>query len=558
MEVILVTLSQLFANNLEQFKVPAYQRRYSWNTDQIEELFNDIVSQNDHLLGMLILFRVNINIYDIVDGQQRLTSISIIYNELSRIYERKGMNNIANLLKSHILCFDAQGQSTSKLKLGNMDNQDYSNLMDNQINIINDNFRDVTNWIRNKLTSFDQNNQLDIFRDKFLHRTKIIKVLDNNRNDVNNFFETLNNRGKPLTKTDIIKNYIFWKAFIHNGALTEDIIDIWTEIIQTLDPIAKEDVFFRRFLSSIECDSIKENEIVARFKIYFERKLQQHVTIASILEEIKSSAIIYIQIAFSTYPDPDVNQKLKILNAIKGENTYSFLMQFLKKQIPVDNKIDIIHRVTSIMLRRHICGRQTGGNEQIIVRLNRHLALLDNNDFTQFRINVNHDLQLGNNYPKDEEFKGFLINYRVNKPVHRTRTQIFLNLFNNSIQGNTFIGDYEEFELFHIIDPTSFNDNLQPQGGIGNQWIDYLNNGVRTPDIIVRRYTLGNITLKHPNDNLIFIGNGNIYENLRIGLGQSQLALKVDLFNNCVDFNGTQMEDRTKRISDVVVKYFRI
>jgi uncharacterized protein with ParB-like and HNH nuclease domain len=558
MEVILVTLSQLFANNLEQFKVPAYQRRYSWNTDQIEELFNDIVSQNDHLLGMLILFRVNINIYDIVDGQQRLTSISIIYNELSRIYERKGMNNIANLLKSHILCFDAQGQSTSKLKLGNMDNQDYSNLMDNQINIINDNFRDVTNWIRNKLTSFDQNNQLDIFRDKFLHRTKIIKVLDNNRNDVNNFFETLNNRGKPLTKTDIIKNYIFWKAFIHNGALTEDIIDIWTEIIQTLDPIAKEDVFFRRFLSSIECDSIKENEIVARFKIYFERKLQQHVTIASILEEIKSSAIIYIQIAFSRYPDPDVNQKLKILNAIKGENTYSFLMQFLKKQIPVDNKIDIIHRVTSIMLRRHICGRQTGGNEQIIVRLNRHLALLDNNDFTQFRINVNHDLQLGNNYPNDEEFKGFLINYRVNKPVHRTRAQIFLNLFNNSIQGNTFIGDYEEFELFHIIDPTSFNDNLQPQGGIGNQWIDYLNNGVRTPDIIVRRYTLGNITLKHPNDNLIFIGNGNIYENLRIGLGQSQLALNVDLFNNCVDFNGTQMEDRTKRISDVVVKYFRI
>jgi hypothetical protein len=468
------------------------------------------------------------------------------------------MNNIANLLKSHILCFDAQGQSTSKLKLGNMDNQDYSNLMDNQINIINDNFRAVTNWIRNKLTSFDQNNQLDIFRDKFLHRTKIIKVLDNNRNDVNNFFETLNNRGKPLTKTDIIKNYIFWKAFIHNGALTEDIIDIWTEIIQTLDPIAKEDVFFRRFLSSIECDAIKENEIVARFKIYFERKLQQHVTIASILEEIKSSAIIYIQIAFSRYPDPDVNQKLKILNAIKGENTYSFLMQFLKKQIPVDNKIDIIHRVTSIMLRRHICGRQTGGNEQIIVRLNRHLALLDNNNFGQFSTNVNEDLHIGNKYPDDNEFEGYLNNYRINNNVHGTRAQIFLNLFNNSIQGNTFIGDYEEFELFHIIDPTSFNDNLQPQGGIGNQWIDYLNNGVRTPDIIVRRYTLGNITLRHPNDNLIFIGNGNIYENLRIGLGQSQLALNVDLFNNCVDFNGTQMEDRTKRISDVVVKYFRI
>jgi uncharacterized protein with ParB-like and HNH nuclease domain len=558
MEVTLVTLSQLFANNLEQFKVPAYQRRYSWNTDQIEELFNDIVSQDDHLLGMLILFRVETNIYDIVDGQQRLTSISIIYNELSRFYDKKGMINIANVLKSNILCFDAQGQYTSKLKLGNMDNQDYSNLMDNGNNIINNNFRAVRTCIQKKLTSFDQNNQLDIFREKFLNHTKIIKVLDNNRNDVNNFFETLNNRGLPLTKTDIIKNYIFWKAFIHNGALTEDIIDIWTEIIQTLDPIAKEDVFFRRFLSSIECDAIKENEIVARFKIYFERKLQQHVTIASILEEIKSSAIIYIQIAFSRYPDPNVNQKLKILNAIKGENTYSFLMQFLKKQIPVDNKIDIIHRVTSIMLRRHICGRQTGGNEQIIVRLNRHLALLDNNNFGQFSTNVNEDLHIGNKYPDDNEFEGYLNNYRINNNVHGTRAQIFLNLFNNSIQGNTFIGDYEEFELFHIIDPTSFNDNLQPQGGIGNQWIDYLNNGVRTPEIIVRRYTLGNISLRHPNDNLIFIGNGNIYENLRIGLGQSQLALNVDLFNNCVDFNGTQMEDRTKRISDVVVKYFRI
>ena len=42
MEVTLVTLSQLFANNFEQFIVPAYQRRYSWTKNQIEELFNDI------------------------------------------------------------------------------------------------------------------------------------------------------------------------------------------------------------------------------------------------------------------------------------------------------------------------------------------------------------------------------------------------------------------------------------------------------------------------------------------------------------------------------------
>ena len=84
MEVILVTLSQLFANNLEQFKVPAYQRRYSWNTDQIEELFNDIVSQNDHLLGMLILFRVNINIYDIGMYAQTHT-----HTHMMRARERK-------------------------------------------------------------------------------------------------------------------------------------------------------------------------------------------------------------------------------------------------------------------------------------------------------------------------------------------------------------------------------------------------------------------------------------------------------------------------------------
>ena len=80
-----LTISQLFGSNNEQYVVPPYQRRYSWNQRQVWELIDDIelLEDNDtHLLGSIVCLaghhNAGLNKLELVDGQQRLTTVAIL------------------------------------------------------------------------------------------------------------------------------------------------------------------------------------------------------------------------------------------------------------------------------------------------------------------------------------------------------------------------------------------------------------------------------------------------------------------------------------------------
>lgn len=79
-----LTINQLFGSNNEQYIIPTYQRRYSWNERQLWELIDDIglIEGNDtHLLGSIVCLTghhtAGLNKLELVDGQQRLTTITI-------------------------------------------------------------------------------------------------------------------------------------------------------------------------------------------------------------------------------------------------------------------------------------------------------------------------------------------------------------------------------------------------------------------------------------------------------------------------------------------------
>lgn len=91
-----LSISQLFSSQNEQFLIPAYQRRYSWQVKQLAELYDDIFylrEDDSHLLGTIVclsnLHVVGINQLELVDGQQRITSLSILLNSSSTVYFRE-------------------------------------------------------------------------------------------------------------------------------------------------------------------------------------------------------------------------------------------------------------------------------------------------------------------------------------------------------------------------------------------------------------------------------------------------------------------------------------
>ena len=90
-----LTVSQLFSSTNEQFVIPAYQRRYSWRERQIIELVEDInlIEEADtHLLGSIVCLTghhtAGINKLELVDGQQRLTTIIILLECIRERLER--------------------------------------------------------------------------------------------------------------------------------------------------------------------------------------------------------------------------------------------------------------------------------------------------------------------------------------------------------------------------------------------------------------------------------------------------------------------------------------
>src|SRR5947209_2534065 len=92
-----LTVNQLLNSTNEQYVIPTYQRRYSWHQKQVCELFDDIAiveSGDTHLLGSIVCLashhKAGVNQLELVDGQQRLTTVSIILECIRERLEAEG------------------------------------------------------------------------------------------------------------------------------------------------------------------------------------------------------------------------------------------------------------------------------------------------------------------------------------------------------------------------------------------------------------------------------------------------------------------------------------
>ena len=123
-----LTVSQLLGSQNEQYIIPAYQRRYSWKRHQVEDLWDDLeVLENadSHLFGTIVCLAghhtAGINRLELVDGQQRLTTISILLHclldRLKAEHEQSEAQDLARLLEAKAM----GGQPQPKILLDSLD-----------------------------------------------------------------------------------------------------------------------------------------------------------------------------------------------------------------------------------------------------------------------------------------------------------------------------------------------------------------------------------------------------------------------------------------------------
>jgi hypothetical protein len=260
-----LSVEQLFSSRL--FCVPDYQRGYAWEEDQLNDFIEDITqlsSGRDHYAGTVVLLEAgperarvdasgsHFSTVDVVDGQQRLTTIVLFLDAIrGEMATVPPLNQLAEgIRQNYIACTDEAGQPMYKLTL-NRDCRDYfieSVLSDRpaprgptieshrRLSYAKNFFLAHLHKKRTELGAAYEK-WLKELRNKLVLHLKMTLYTVNDEADVGVMFEVLNDRGKPLSELEKVKNYLLFvasKLHVPQHDLPRKINATWTRIFENL------------------------------------------------------------------------------------------------------------------------------------------------------------------------------------------------------------------------------------------------------------------------------------------------------------------------------------
>lgn len=284
----LLGVGQILSNN--QLSVPLYQRSYSWQEEQVTEFFKDLEnaldsSEPSYFLGTIVLTRkarVSDDIreeFEIIDGQQRLSTTALLYIAIRNMYMSEGCEiDATNLGQKFLFEYDfVASVSEPRLKLNSDDNglfQDLINVPDftppEKMKHSQQLMLEAETILTENLNRY-VNTPEEGWRERvgrwisFLEKNvSVVTIIARDESDAYLIFETLNDRGADLTITDLLKNYLLGKS---EGRIDE-VRNNWILSMGVLDLTGNKSEFkdfLRRYWSS-KYGTTRERELYKSIK----------------------------------------------------------------------------------------------------------------------------------------------------------------------------------------------------------------------------------------------------------------------------------------------------
>ncbi|GAA9282715.1 hypothetical protein BTM383_10790 [Helicobacter pylori] len=331
-------LNFIKGNQNNQLVIPIYQRLYSWEEEQCKQLWDDIIKiggndkMDGHFIGSILYVLDGIthsnNILLIIDGQQRLTTITLLLTAL-----RDHLNDEDEFLKKfscqkiqnrYLINSDKDSDKKFRLILSESDKDTLLSLIDKDkrkpsepsLKIV-ENFKLFGEWISKNT------NQLEtIF--KGLEKLMIVEIaLEKGKDDPQLIFESMNSKGMELTQTDLIRNYIlmglepekqeiFYKKYWR--AMEEDFKQNETLFNQ----------FVRHYLTIKTRETPNIKKVYVAFKDY---RQKEGIGIEDLLKDLQKYCGYFCQIAFKKEADKDLNKALGFLVDLEMDVIYPLLLE---------------------------------------------------------------------------------------------------------------------------------------------------------------------------------------------------------------------------------------
>ncbi|PGH24341.1 DUF262 domain-containing protein [Fusobacterium animalis] len=331
------TIEQFLLNaRTKPFVIPEYQRPYSWTSDQIDTLFNDIWEftcneggtdkEGTYFLGSIVSYENDKGEQEIIDGQQRITSIFLL---LRAIYTKlNGVEEKTEEAKNFISKIEPLIWSTNKLT-GKVDyssillNSKVINETENEIlkNILEsgeidekleDNYSKNYNQILKLIEEKSVENALMIYQFIYalLNQVIILPITADSQETALTIFSTLNDRGLPLSDADIFKAKIY--NHLKNKVEKEEFIEKWKELEEDTQNISESIqqlfYYYMFYLRALEND---RNSTTSGLRKYYSANKFKKLLETDILDNLRKILNIWEVIA---------NPKVSIENESWSEN----------------------------------------------------------------------------------------------------------------------------------------------------------------------------------------------------------------------------------------------
>lgn len=422
----------------KRYVIPVYQRRYDWKIDNCRQLYNDLkklvkAHRNSHFFGSIVSqvvpdgARVE---YHIIDGQQRLTTVSLLLLAISNLYDKKLISSdiedlSGDIKESYIISKRAKEDDRIKLRPVKGDRNAFAKLVAGD----EEEFEPASNLTLNYRYFCDQILKGEITPDDLydaIKKLQIISITLDKDDDAQLIFESLNSTGLALTEGDKIRNYVLMG--LPPQKQDEYYEDYWIKIEER----AGHDVsdFVRHYLS-IKTQSIPTiSGVYQAFKNYAE---EEQIPLKALLEDMKKYVRYYQKLkeGKSGLGNGRLNACMRRLNDLGITVQYPFFMEVLR--LNEDGKLtaDDVRKIFTItetyLFRRNICEVPTNSLNKIFLNLNREVIKYENNtdNYVEKFIYALQSKRESGRFPDDDEFKAALANKAVYQMRGKYKTYLF-------------------------------------------------------------------------------------------------------------------------------------
>lgn len=242
------TIAKIFGDADSYYQIPDYQRPYSWEDEQIEQLWDDLYSameseDESYFLGPIILIRTKDGYFEVVDGQQRLTTLAILFCVLRDLYSNELKEIDAELMNSVQDAIKSLVKGKPRLKL--ITQLHYQNEFEQEV--LNGvkfpptepknkerkekKFINAALIFKQKLEELEKNGGMKTikkFTDYLFKKVEMITITCSKQEYAIKLFQVLNTRGLDLSTADLIKSHLYGK--LNDEKEREQFICTWREV----------------------------------------------------------------------------------------------------------------------------------------------------------------------------------------------------------------------------------------------------------------------------------------------------------------------------------------